>query len=761
MTLAIRLEKLRFLVSEMRVAYILTSAAPNSFVARTLALHVIVRAKDFIGHTRALRRPLMQAGFDVKYFHSTKEVYARDFADHFQIARDRLAAHVQDFDFWKRILHWNDIEIRKIQHLADGAEELYRHLASLNIPSYVPYTEPAELSDPAFKAALGDFGWDRTDKNHVEMSSDPLAATRDNTSAVMSGGDLNARGGQLALIRRWVTLQTPLLEKFAAFPSVVRIIKARLITDIVSFDDALVTRSVTPGAPQEMDGIDKLIVAQGGSAKIIADFVASSRFDVEVARTRDVRNKIGAHLEVSDTVPLATLLALLDGFDLGAALKFFELTYAAFRKIAIEFLPLRLFAADGARIHGVTPSKISSVPYSGSAPEVPVQPPAPYVFDAETLQANLQRWLDGDEEQKANARHYYYQAFMNSALLETINDPNAYNYAYWKYPHRYREAHKVIEDFLRQCSDNDYFAALQLLERCRDYAQVEILVRTAPNQLPVIRHSAMCRTIGEMASLPHDSAQNLLLFSLHHPIWSVRLEATLALVKIYIRSEGQHRFNNKNGVRLSFDIFVKPLLARLTPEERLIAMLGVASAMTGQRLATFQSQFKNEIDSLLIELEAVCMAQLKQPVGEEQRKALTTLISQRDFVGVAVLLAGDMQDRTEVKLSRACLIDAAGRQAIDGYGPQSGRHLAMALLMGEHYDYALAQAKNVAEANPDNLVFQYTVLCVLYNTPGADEAALREIDRLRTQFRLDEENEKSVAEAEAIINARTAMPNSD
>ena len=121
----------------------------DPFVARTLARHILIRAENFIEHARGLRRPLNDAGYDTCDFHKTKEAYASAFEEYFKVARHRLGAHVQDFDFGKRIELWNDIEIVKISFFVDGAQEIYRSLAPLNLPGYVAYTDPPELNDPA------------------------------------------------------------------------------------------------------------------------------------------------------------------------------------------------------------------------------------------------------------------------------------------------------------------------------------------------------------------------------------------------------------------------------------------------------------------------------------------------------------------------------------------------------------------------------------------------------------------------------------
>jgi len=235
-----RLEKLRFLVDEMRVAFHLTVHLSDAFVARTLARHILIRAENFIVHARALRKPLAAAGHRIEDFHRAKEAYAMAFNEYFQIARDRLGAHVQDFDFGKRVELWNSIEIIKVGYFVDGAQEIYQSLASLNIPGYQPYAVPNECSDASVQEDVRKFQRDIDTRSRFDASADPLALTRNNTSALLNTTPVHTRASQLTLIHRWVTMQQTLLSIFTRHSGIARILKGRIICDLVSFCDCLV-----------------------------------------------------------------------------------------------------------------------------------------------------------------------------------------------------------------------------------------------------------------------------------------------------------------------------------------------------------------------------------------------------------------------------------------------------------------------------------------------------------------------------------------
>lgn len=85
-----RVEKLKFIVEEMHIAFCLAMHLTDPFIARTLARHILVRAENFIEHARGLRRPLNDAGYGTRDFHKTKEAYASAFDEYFKVARNRL-----------------------------------------------------------------------------------------------------------------------------------------------------------------------------------------------------------------------------------------------------------------------------------------------------------------------------------------------------------------------------------------------------------------------------------------------------------------------------------------------------------------------------------------------------------------------------------------------------------------------------------------------------------------------------------------------
>jgi len=752
MDFAIRSEKKRFLIAEMQLAFQLTNYAPDSFMARTLALHIVIRAKDFIEHARAIRKPL--AISKTSDYHIAKEAYADTFAEYYGIARDKIGAHIQDLDFSKRIEMWTAIDQSKIGYFVDGAVEIYTKLAS--VPGYVSYVPPAILNDADLKAAVADFSRKRGDSNWVEMSSDPLAVTRENTTAVMNGSPLHARAGQVTLIKRWVTMLAPLLVKFSAYPEITRILRANIITDFVSYCDCLVTRPVTSGAPQQMDGLDTILMAQGLSAGQIMDFVAASRFDERLAVAREVRNKIGAHLEEDDTAPLSTLLASLDAFDLEGMLEFLDLLHQTFIATCYQSPILRIHAADGHRMHGVTASRLPSSPYSDQIVESAPAPPRAFTDDEVSYKKYLTQWLDGDEQQKEDARSYFWNGFLHSEVVETIDEKQVFGNSWSGQTHQYRRLHKFVENFLASCKEEDFSGVMQLLLACRNgdpYSLSEVLVRTRSN-LSTSKDVWLCHVLGEICWLPHASAIAFLEAQANNPFWSVRLQSLVSRFKIFARSEGQSRINNKDKAGASLGDFVATLVAGLAPEESLIAHMAIASQLSNA-LGPFAQPFTNDVLILREMVEAESLAFLATSVAAEAKPDLTNLLNARDYVGAVALLAIKLEGDEQKKNFRRGMLEAACNGTIAAAEHiSSARNLAVCFLLLEQYEIALEQASAVAARAPGDLQYQNTILMVLANTPGAEQQGLGEIARLRANYKLDAETEKNLSEVERNLIAK-------
>lgn len=757
--IATRVEKLKFLTDEMYIALRLSIHAPDSFSARTLARHILVRAENFIAHARGLRKPLNLARYDTRAFHETKEAYAAAFDEYFQLSRDRLGAHVQDFDFGRRIELWNDIEIIKIGYFVEGARQLYSVLAAMNLPGYAPYTDPPELADASFNEMLREFQTSNHNRHWVEIGADPLAMTRDNTSAILNLTAVHQRAGQLALIRRWINAQSCLLEKAVKHSCTSRILRGRILTDIVSFCDCLATRSVPAGSPQEMDGLDRLIAANGQSAAPISDFVASSNFDSELQSVRAIRDKIGAHLEIDDTRTLNSLVADLDGFDLEKARRFYGLVEDLFTKVCRTILYLRLYAADGQRLYGVTATAGPSIPFSSSASAAaPASPRLPPINDEEAYSKHLTQWLDGDETQRGDARQFFWIAFSASEAVEQIHERETFGASARISTHDFRKAHRFIASSLPAAvSESDFGGILDLILTCGrgwPYPLAEILVRYGQAATDYRQQWLICHALGEIPSWPHASVARFLDARTKAVQWGLRLQATLALFKTLVLSEGLYRVNNKGNIRADYSASVGSLTASMAPLEMLICSLAFASILSGPKIGPVSQPFADDYARLQINIETLCAPYLKDDAKLSKAKTLKQLVQTHDYVGVCVLLAIDLQDDARKQLREALIDACCNGSIVQTAHEQAARHLAMCFLLRKDHGRALQIARGIATRNPDLIVAQILVARILADKPGSEHDAIQKIADIRRLYKLDASSEATLAAAEQAVMTR-------
>jgi hypothetical protein len=737
MDIPVRLEKMRFLLAEMQVAFQLTKHAPDSFTARTLALHIVMRAENFIDHARAIRKPLnLTKSSD---YHIAKEAYAETFAEYFRVARDKIGAHFQDLDFGKRIEIWNAIDQSKIGYFVDGAIEIYAKLAS--VPDYAAYVPPATLSDPAFKSALAIFSLKNGDKNFVEMSADPLAVTRENSTAVLNSHPIHARAGQVTLIKRWIVMLTQLLARFGDFSDIVRILRADLITDFVSYSDCLVTRPVQPGEPQEMDGLNTILAKENISASALDEFVSNSRFAEKLDGARAVRNKVGAHLDDDDAQPIAALLAMLDGFDLDVTLDFLERLHEAFRAVCVEHPILRLHAADGQRVYGVTASKFPSQPYSEDVADSGPSLPRKYSDDEESYHRYLRQWLDGDGNQKGDGRQFFLDAVQQSEVIETIEEKEMFGQSYRLHQDKYRKVHKFFADFLSTCSLGDFSGVIELFQTLAGmdpHALAQVLARVNrdgdPNKGVWISFA-----LGRLAAPYQSSVMNLLNELSADEIWSVRLQAIIARFKVFVRAEGFYRANNKGKTAGSVHDLITSLLEGRPREERLIILLAVASQLAWG--LPFQGIFDADRVELNGMIEKDAFGLLGSKPATEFEDNLRKALEHGDYVCVSAMLAQQWQGVTQRERLRKGVLEAScNGTVLTSPAIGSARNLAICFLFAEQYEIALEQARVAAARKPGDLNFVGTILTVLTQTPGAERQALAEIARLKADYKLEEQN---------------------
>jgi hypothetical protein len=742
MTLALRLEKLGFLAKEMQLAQRLAQFAPTDADARMLARHVLIRAKDFIEHARQLRKPLNAAGFDTRKFHELKEYVAQEFDAYFQKVRDKLGAHVQDLEFLERIEQWNSVDSSKSEFFVDAAAEIYRLLEGLSVPGYLPLTEFPELSDPDFDQTLVDYRGSGSKVVSVEMGSDSLSMTRPNSTSMLNMHPIHARGGQLALLHRWIEAQKKLLVRFAAYPNVIRILKSRIITDVISACDCLVTRPIALGAPQAMDGLDTLLTASDGPQHPIEKFKAVFDLDKVAEPLRTVRNKIGGHLDEDPTVPLPALLKMLDETPVGDAFKLYDTLRGVFQQTAVELRYLATFLADGSTLYGVSGTQkgdsvtpFDDKPTPGRA--VPIH--ERYPESDEELAAKLEDWLTGDEATKGRARSAFYQAFMSTPVVEMVQTEDRIGGATHHHQHELRSAHQFLLRALQEEKDPNRVIGMLELARANSsgYPQplTDILLRfaTSPQGAPYLSPIATC--IGDLAVWRNERARQFLNAGMPSPL-TLGIQSRMSLFRMFVRSEGLILTNRGQAVDTLPNVMAL-LTKGYDARGLLLTNIYLASQFCDQRISAFAKPF--EADHAAIRADIVRLA--GGLVGDSESKRVRDVVQQLanawDYPGICAFLFDELKGSNHEPIGKMLVEYVCAGAILVANHDQSRRHLCACQLRHEQYEEALEWAERIASANPVNVDLQVLHAQALACVAARREEAVRRVAEIDRLYRLD------------------------
>lgn len=759
MTLTVRLEKLRFIVDELHIAQHLALEAADSAASRMLARHILVRTFDFIEHARTLRKPLREARFPIQTFHQLKETYAKEFEDCFIDARHRLGAHVQDLDLERRLTLWNDVEAVKADYFVEGAREIYDHLAELQEPGCAPFQTPPELGDPDVAAILLKWRTLAAANPGFEMASDALALTRANTVSAINTTPVHARAAQLALLRRWITAQSTMIRDLDGHPRIARILKSRLITDVVSFADCLFTRPVLAGAPQEMKGLDDLVREGGQSAAPIDDLRAALHLAAVLNPVREVRNKVGGHLDGDDGASLASLLATLDACPLETALSFYGRLEAAFAKTCRNVIYLSAYASDGHRLKNVLGlAGGGTAAYRADKPDAVLTFERP-IFDEATYRDRLQAWMVGTSEDRQAAQDYFRQAFGAAPIARTIDREERVASMVRHHRIEITTAHDHLAEALWAASDEDSAGRLiaLLASGVGGYptALAEILLAYARGPSP--RHqAALIDSLGKVAPWWHEPTKAFLHAAASGSDETAAFWARTALARMFLHDEGLARANRRPGLG-DWALIEAPLVTSLSRRDRVVQRLIWLSLFCDPRVGVMVRQFQDEIAALSHNITTALEDLTDPAVWAVRAPMLAQLLHLADLAGVAVLLFTPSSPLDEVDLVHRMLWALCHGPAVPSQRDDALRHLAFCYERDGDRATACEIVAGLAARNPENIDSQ--LLTLELADPGDPAAVVKAAVLLRATYVLDagarsrlDAVERSLAEAAAVVN---------
>lgn len=747
--LSVRLDKLRFLAEELQLAFALANSAPDAWNARLIARHILIRAYDVIAHARQIRKFVRTFGSDQK-FHEAKEAYASWFDEYFKMARHKLGAHVQDLDFGQRIELWNDIETSKIGTFVEGAAEIYGLLAPLNLPGYVPVTSPPpELADPAFLSALAQFQQSVLPAR-AEYASDPLAMTRAGTLAGSGNTPIHHRAAQLSLIGRWVRWDRATLDRFAAFPRVRRILLSRLVTDLVSFADCLITRPTASGALQTMVGFNDLMAAEaGGPSSALATFLSGYQFESVLNRYRPVRDQIGGHLEIDPTQALPDVFLSLDSVDLADLQNFFEVMRHAFFAACGERVYLSLYRADGESIRGGVPIRLSTVVAYDPAARQDPDPELKRVHEwgPDDFRRILAGWFSEDPEKQDAALDAFRSGFGQNRGEEFTVEHSTSSSSRWDRT-AFTIAHGVLLEALIEAPSQTHAALLieLLLGASRGHPNrgAELLIRYIEQGGPLSNTPLVIHSLGMLAEWDVPRFMSPLAnAAMPGQPWPSRREAIIAHFRIFVRDEGLLRINNQMIFAQMGDE-IEPFIVAVSPREELELRLAMASSLWNPDLNLFAQRFKDDLNAVDERLIVIVSDELNAADRSGDIDSAKLLIKRGDYVGLVLHLAFPTEGA-----SHSSLLELVRNGTIVPVQDDMGaRHLIGCLWFAGEKLGALSVANRLVERSPGNALYELIRLDLLRRLRGHREKVLAGLARLRRDFQLTADEMTQVVELE-------------
>ena len=555
---------------------------------------------------------------------------------------------------------------------------------------------------------------------------------------------LHVRAGRLALIRLWMKWQGKLAPLLMRFPDSARILRARMITDIVSFCDSLVSRP----AQKHVEALDELLGRYGASKPdpacvagldVITQFLSSYAFEKRAAELRNPRNKYGAHLEIADATSLIHILQSFDAADFEQGLDFFGVLEVVFENTcrATRFLvshivgdePLAGFSSD---FEGE-----QNEPFERGRPDIIIEERQnSFILEDEAaLNESLEQWLLSAQE---DARTVWWHAFLSSKIVERTEPDADRNHRSVEL----RRAHTVVFERLNRATHAEAIGIIKLFQGCKRGAPQPLVclvlryARSASRQLSV---PELAVALGDLASWKDVEAREYVLaWAKNADNSRDRVLAARALGRLFVEAEYCDRFNEKR-IGVDFEGEVLSVADRFEPLVRAIVLAVFASSFAWGDLSGAQEGGQFHSDYL-----GCCEKLRKECEVFAGRERLARAIEGGDFVAVCLLL----REATNCDADAALCAWAAGSAVTCSPWPASWLNLALALSFSGQGARARALVAEVARRHPQST--EVLVDCVQTASQVIDGRPL--VEELATN--LDQNYDLTTAQKAVIAACR-------
>jgi hypothetical protein len=746
MSLQRRFELLRFIVQDLELGLLLAKETGDDFVQRTLARHVLIRAENLIEHTRRLRKPLNASGASTGRFHQAKETYAKLFVEYFELGRHKLAGHVQDLDFGARIDLWNSVDLSKISFFTESACEIYNVLGTLGLADLQPLESFPELSSLAVLSELREFADENTPDGFLRIGIDPLSTTRQGTGTILNFTPLHQRAGQLALIRLWLSHQIRLHDRLRRFPNAERLLRARIVTDVVSFADCLITR---PDKAPETVGLNELLAqsphrSAQEAGRIVGEFLRRYDYRRVLEPVRRARNTLGGHVADNGAACLRDVISEFDSCKFREAVDLFHDLWRVFEQACQNSGFLQSYLLNDVPLYGIRPGPgcgAQVVPFNSVTLNVQLDRGSDVHYDdVVALHFYLDRWVQSENDD-GEERHFWLSAMSRSPVSETVSPEGERSF-------ELRLAHEVLLCRLRNVDSNrEASRLLQLIESgvgvCpRQLTEVLVRYQLAPGPT-AISDAAILRCMGRVADWRDLCAQICVRRGVESHSFELRTQALVTAFNMFINDECCNRLNSKT-VGLSYSASVEPLLEGMPPVIAAVALAAFAGTIYWGRFAHSRGIFDEDLKII-----HAAMLDALAAIGADCA-IFSAAIRANDYVAVCLIAYGHLKARAD-ELNAFHVLRAPGRLVPCASSFPEGRlNLALAQAMRGDTRQAVRLALSVAERYPERVELLTTCAWIILEADSSAPEATDLINRLRTRYVLDEAQRARLQQLEEL-----------
>jgi len=583
------MEKICFIVSQIVTTMQILNLKNASFCKRVLSRMILVRINDFVNLSRQYNN-LRSVIPRNKRIVRTELNAISDLYDEFLLTqRNKFSGHIQDLELIERYNLWLEIDFDTIVFFKEVvliAYDLFQDEVGFNSnieKVVIDLNEVRKIEEINEQFDL---------ENEPRMASDIFALTRFNTGGFIPITSAQVRISVLSGIELFIEYEELLLSKLED-TSLKNIVRSLLLLDVTSYLDNIYTRKVPAGAPQEMDGLEEILKQEGDYPKavsILENFRQVYNLDVAFKSFREARNKIAAHIDVSEN--LADLLSELEHIDYDDFLRNYSKIQNVFRAACQAEFSLQHLLFPVTKLNGVL--SLSMQPNrafdSSSIPQVTFHQNQNTINNEELYDVTLQDYI-GRRISLEDTRRFFYNAFSSSEEIERIS--------FGRTVIILRKAHMFfLSRLLRPTSQEEVLSCLEIMNSCKN---------GYPDQLDYI----LCRTY----SINKSDRKSLLNYifqfgeiscnNLAHTIDIIREEAKsihfvysyqalLALMKIEVRNNGIQYINGRQEAKETKEIlFIFSHLDELDYFRRyVISILLLSELLFNTLLTPYQSKYQ-------------------------------------------------------------------------------------------------------------------------------------------------------------------------